>query len=176
MEESKKELTMTRVFDAPRELVYKAWLDPEMVKQWWGPQGVFIPTCELDTKPGGRMYIVMEAGEELGKFKGPQWPMEGEYVELDEPKRIVFKANAINEGKVVLEHTTTVTFEDLPAGKAGENGPPSHKASERQRKTKMTAHVVVTKVLPGSEFAIAGMEQGWHSQFDKLVEFISKQR
>jgi hypothetical protein len=53
----------------------------------------------------------MEAGEELGKFKGTQWPMEGEFVELDEPKKIVFNANAINEGKVILEHQTTVKVE-----------------------------------------------------------------
>jgi len=82
--------------------------------------------------------------------------MEGEFVELDEPKKIVFNANAINEGKVILEHHTTVTFDE-------ENG-----------KTRMKVHVVVTKVLPGSEFAIAGMGQGWNQQFDRLVEFIKK--
>lgn len=156
MEKSKKELTITRVFDAPQDIVYKAWTDPKKVEQWWGPKGVFIPVCEVDAKPGGRIYIVMEAGEELGKFKGTQWPMEGEFVELDEPKMIVFNANAINEGKVILEHQTTVTFHE-------ENGG-----------TTMKVHVVVTKVLPGSDFAIAGMEGGWNQQFDKLVEFIKQ--
>jgi uncharacterized protein YndB with AHSA1/START domain len=154
MEEGKKELTLTREFDAPAALVYKAWTDEKLVAKWWGPQGVFTPVCEVDARPGGKINIVMEAGEELGEFKGTQWPMDGEFVELDEPKKIVFKANAINEGKVILEHQTTVTFHE-------ENG-----------KTTMKVHVVVTKVLPGSEFAIAGMEQGWNSQFDKLVKFI----
>jgi len=154
MEKRKKELNMTRVVDAPREMAFKAWIDPKQIAQWWGPDGVFIPVCEVDAKPGGRIYIVMEAGEKLGKFKGTQWPMEGTFVEIDEPKKIVFNANAINEGKVVLEHQTTVTFDE-------ENG-----------KTTMKVHVVVTKVLPGSEFAIAGMEQGWNSQFDKLVKFL----
>jgi uncharacterized protein YndB with AHSA1/START domain len=83
-----------------------------MVEQWWGPNGVFTPICEVNAEPGGRIYIVMEAEEELGKFKGTQWPMEGEFVELDEPKKIVFNANAINEGKVILEHQTTVTFDE----------------------------------------------------------------
>jgi uncharacterized protein YndB with AHSA1/START domain len=151
-----KEFTITRVFDAPREMVYKAWTDPKMIEKWWGPKGVFIPICEIEAKIGGRIYIVMEAGEELGKAKGMQWPMEGEFVELDEPKKIVFNANAINEGKVYFEHQTTVTLDE-------ENG-----------KTTMKVHVVVTKSLPGSEYAIAGMEQGWNSQFDKLEEFINK--
>lgn len=150
------QLVITRIFDAPRELVWKAWTEPEIMEKWWGPRGVFIPVCQMDARPGGRIYIVMEAGEELGKFKGTQWPMEGKFVELDKPKKIVFNANAINEGKVILEHQTTATFEE-------ENG-----------KTTMMVHVVVTKALPGSEFAIAGMEQGWNSQFDKLVEFIKK--
>jgi uncharacterized protein YndB with AHSA1/START domain len=165
MNDTQKELKMTRVFDAPAELVYKAWTDPKLVSQWWGPQGVFTPVCEVDARPGGKIKIVMEAGEELGDFKGTQWPMEGEFVELDEPRKIVFTSNAIDKGKVILEHRTTVTFEE-------ENDPSSHEASKGQRKTKMTVHVVVTKVLPGSEFAIAGMEQGWNSQFDKLVKFI----
>jgi uncharacterized protein YndB with AHSA1/START domain len=96
----------------------------------------------------------MEAGETMGPFKGTQWPMDGEYVEVDEPNKIVFTANAIDKGKVILEQQTTVTFEE-------QNG-----------KTTLKVDVVVTKVLPGSEFAIAGMEQGWNQQFDKLVEFV----
>jgi|SRR6266581_9318749 len=156
MEDTKKELTIVREFDAPRELVFKAWTDPKLVTQWWGPKGVFTPVCEVDARPGGLINIVMEAGEELGKFKGTQWPMQGEFVEVDEPKKIVFNANAINEGKVILEHRTTVIFDEVDG------------------KTKMTVYVVVTKALPGSEYAIAGMEQGWNSQFDKLGEFLQK--
>lgn len=153
MNDTHKELTMVREFDAPAELVFKCWTDPELIKEWWGPQGIIIPVSEVDARPGGKMNIVMEAGEELGEFKGTQWPMQGEFVEIEKPKKIVFTANAINEGKVVLEHRTTVTFEE-------QNG-----------KTTMNVHIVVTKVLPGSEFAIAGMEQGWNQQLDKLVKF-----
>lgn len=154
MEENKKELTMTRTLDAPIDRVYKAWIDPKLVEQWWGPQGVIIPVCEMDVKVGGRIYIVMEAGEEMGDFKGTQWPMEGTFVELDEPHKIVFNANAINDGKVILEQQTTITFE------------------EKDNKTNMNVHVVVTKIFPGAEFAISGMEQGWNQQLDKLVDFI----
>lgn len=156
MNDTHKELTWTRTFDVSPELVYKAWTDENLVKQWWGPHGVFNPICELDPKVGGKIHIVMEAGEELGAAKGMQWPMTGEFIELDEPKKIAFTANAINDGKETLQHTTTVLFDGVDG------------------KTKMTVHTVVTKVLPGMEFAIQGMEQGWSSQFDKLAEFIKK--
>jgi uncharacterized protein YndB with AHSA1/START domain len=150
-----KELTFVREYDAPRETVFKAWTDPKLVAEWWGPEGVFNPVCELDVRPGGLIHIVMEAGESMGKFKGTQWPMKGKYEEIDEPAKIVFSGTAIDAGKEVLENLTTVTFE------------------EKDGKTKMTVHTKVTKVLPGSEFAIAGMEQGWNSQFNKLGKFLA---
>lgn len=158
MTEAKKELVIERIYDAPREVVFNAWTDPELVKQWWGPEGVFIPVCELDVRPGGSIHIVMEAGESLGSFKGTKWPMKGTYVEIVEPSKIVFKANAIDKGKVILEDLTTVTFEEV-----GE-------------KTKMRIHAQITKTLPGSEFAVAGMEQGWNSQSDKLGKFLEARK
>jgi uncharacterized protein YndB with AHSA1/START domain len=149
-----KEFVIVREYDAPREKVFKAWTDPELVTQWWGPEGVFTPICEVDARPGGFIHIVMEAGETLGDYKGTQWPMEGKFEEVKEPSKIVFTSNAVNEGKEFFQHRTTVTFD------------------EKDGKTKMTVHVAVTKLLPGSEFAVAGMEQGWNSQFDKLGKFL----
>ena len=166
MADTHKELTIVREYDAPRETVFKAWTDPKLVTQWWGPEGVFTPICEVDARPGGLIHIVMEAGETLGKFKGTQWPMKGKFEEIEAPSKIVFTANAIDNGKEILEHKTTVTLEEV-------GNPPSPEATEGHR-TKMTVHVVVTKILPGSEFAIAGMEQGWNSQFDKLGKFLAK--
>ena len=68
----------------------------------------------------------------------------------------MFTANAINEGKEILEHRTTVTLE------------------EKEVKTKMTVQVVVTRALSGLGFALVGMEQGWRQQFDKLEKFLAK--
>lgn len=98
----------------------------------------------------------MEAGEELGEHKGTQWPMEGTFEEVEEPAKLVFISNAVNEGKELFKHRTTVTFD------------------EKDGKTTMHVHVAVFNIQPGSEFAIAGMEQGWNSQFDKLGEFMKK--
>ncbi len=156
MEENKKELTIERTYDAPRDLVFKAWIDPKMVAQWWGPRGVTNPTCEWEARPGGNIHIVMLAGEELGPMKGQEWPMTGEFQEIEEPKKIVFTSKAIMDDKPILENLVTVTFE------------------EQDGKTKMTAHIVVTKATPEAEMPLKGMEMGWNQTLDKLGEFLKK--
>lgn len=155
-EESKKELTLTRIFDAPRDLVFKAWTDPVLVQQWWGPRGVTNPTCEWEARPGGNIHIVMLAGEELGSFKGQEWPMTGEFKEVQEPEKLVFSSNAIVDDKEVMQHLTTVTLE------------------EEDGKTHMTVHIVVTKTTPEAAGPLQGMEMGWNQQLDKLGEFLQK--
>lgn len=152
--EEKKELTLTRSFDADRETVWKYWTDPKLVQQWWGPTGVTNPTCEWDAVPQGKIHIVMLAGSELGPMAGQEWPMTGTFEELQKPEKIVFLSEAIMNGKSVLETRTIVTFED-------ENG-----------KTKMTVHIEVTKTTPEAAGPLQGMEMGWNQQLDKLVQNI----
>ena len=62
-----KELVITREFDAPRERVWKAWTDPEMVKRWWGPEGFTAPSIMIDLRVGGRYIFAMQGppGSEL---------------------------------------------------------------------------------------------------------------
>jgi uncharacterized protein YndB with AHSA1/START domain len=156
MNDTKKDLTMTREFDARRELVWRAWTDPELLKEWWGPNGVTNPTCEWEARPGGKIHIVMLAGAELGPMAGQEWPMTGEIKEVDKPSRLVFTANALQDGRAILEHITTVTLE------------------EEGNKTKMTVRVRVTMTTPEATGPLAGMEQGWNQQLDKLVTFIEK--
>lgn len=70
----RKDIVLERTYDAPVELVWKAWTDAEMLRQWWGPDKTFVPTCEVDATVGGRIHVVMEAGEEMGKY-GPKAKM-----------------------------------------------------------------------------------------------------
>lgn len=156
MDNTQKELTMTREFDAPRELVFKAWTDPELVKQWWGPDGVNNEVEEWDVKPGGSLHLTMVAGPELGELAGQRWPMSGQFEEVSAPEKLVFTGNAIVDDKEVLQHLTTVTLE------------------ENDGKTRMTVHVQVTKTTPEAAGPLAGMEQGWNQQLDKLVTFVKK--
>ncbi len=156
MEESKKELTLERTFDAPRDLVFKAWTDPEMVKEWWGPNGVTNTVNKWETYPGGNIDLVMLAGEELGPMSGQKWPMTGEFKEIEEPNKLVFIGNAIVDGKEVLQHLATVTFE------------------EDGDKTHMKVHIVVTIATPEAAGPLSGMEMGWNMQLDKLGTFLQK--
>lgn len=145
-----KELTLTRIYDAPREKVWEYWTNPELIQKWWGPKGVSNPTCIWEAKPEGEIHIVMLAGEELGSLKGQEWPMTGKFVEVQKPERLVFTANAIQDEKAILEHRTTVSL------------------TEQDGKTHVTVHIQVTMTTPEAEGPLKGMEQGWNEQLDKL--------
>lgn len=99
---SRREVAITRIFDAPRELVFKAWTDPKHLAQWWGPKGFTLPGCEMDFRPGGAYRFVMRGPD------GNDYPFHGVYLEIAEPERIVF--TAIIDDAPGNELVTTATF------------------------------------------------------------------
>jgi uncharacterized protein YndB with AHSA1/START domain len=149
-----KELNIERTLEAPLLNVWQAWTDPAKLQQWWGPKGVTNPTCEWEAKPGGKIYIVMLAGPELGGMAGQEWPMRGEFKEVETMKKLVFTSNALADGKEILQNVNTVTFE------------------EKDGKTVMRLNVIVTMVTPEAKFALSGMDMGWTQQTDKLEAFV----
>ena len=154
-----RELTITRTFDAPHELVWRAWTDQKTLKRWWGPRGVTNPVCVWEARPGGRIEIVMLAGKELGNFAGQRWPMKGTFREVTPQSRIVYTSEAIDDVKeILLETETTVELKEISG------------------KTEMRLHIVVTKAGPKAEFALQGMETGWNQSIDKLGEELEAQR
>ncbi|MDE1873809.1 MAG: SRPBCC domain-containing protein [Candidatus Micrarchaeota archaeon] len=157
MEKPIRELTITRTFDAPRELVWKAWTDQELVRKWWGPQGVTNPTCVWEARTDGKIDIVMLAGKELGPAAGMRWPMNGAFREVTPQSRLVFTSNAIDDNQeALLENVVTVDLQDMGG------------------KTKMTIHIAVTKAVPGkTENMLGGMAAGWNQQTDKLVAMVN---
>ncbi len=156
MQEAKRELTLTRNFDAPIQKVWKYWTDTSLLQQWWGPNGVTNPTCVFEVKPGGKIDIVMLAGEELGPMKGQRWPMKGEVKEVEAPNKLVFTGQAIVNDEPVLENLVTVNL------------------VQEGDKTKLTIHISVTKTTPEAAGPLQGMEMGWNQQLDKLVKFVEK--
>lgn len=80
---SGNEYTLTRMFDAPRLLVWRAWTTPAMLGQWFGPHGFTCPVCQVDLRVGGRYRIVMRSPE------GKDYPLRGSYLEIAEPERLV---------------------------------------------------------------------------------------
>ena len=80
---AERKLALTRILNAPRNLVFKAWTDPKQLAQWWGPTGFTNPLCELDLRVHGEIRIDMRAPD------GTVYPMSGAYVEIVEPERLV---------------------------------------------------------------------------------------
>ena len=146
-----RELTIVRIFDAPRALVWQAWTDPKMMTRWWGPKGFDNPVCELDVKVGGALRIVMRG------IDGTEHPMKGLFQEIAPPERLVFTGIAVDEsGKHLLEGVTTVTLEE-------QNG-----------KTKLTLHTRAVGKVPQAEFMLGGMEQGWTESIDRLEHLLAR--
>ena len=91
---AKKDIVVTRVFDAPVELVWKAWTDPQHVMRWWGPIGFTSPTCEMDVRVGGTSLVCMRSPE------GQDLYLTWAYREIDPMRRIEFIQNlADKDGK-----------------------------------------------------------------------------
>jgi len=63
----RRELVITQVLDAPREVVFKAWIDPKQMAKWWGPKGFTNPVCEMDVRPGGSLRVVMRGPDKEDK-------------------------------------------------------------------------------------------------------------
>ncbi|TMD43685.1 MAG: SRPBCC domain-containing protein [Chloroflexi bacterium] len=143
-----KEVTMTRTLAAPRETVFNAWTDPKQVARWWGPADWTNPVCEIDARPGGRIHIVMRGPDPWGDN-----PMDGQFQEVVTPERLVFRTSAIPDGNghPQLETLNTVTFE------------------ERDGQTTVHVTIVVLRSTPEAAPALAGMEEGWKQQLDKLA-------
>jgi uncharacterized protein YndB with AHSA1/START domain len=153
---SKADLVITRIFDAPRALVWKAWTDPKQIEQWWGPHGFTNPLCEWNARPGGAILVHM-CGP-AGSIFDMVMPMKGMFHEVAAPGRLVFTSTALEDaaGKPQLETLNSITFEEY-------NG-----------KTLLTLHAKVVKAAPAAAGAIAGMEQGWTQSLEKLTAFLEE--
>jgi uncharacterized protein YndB with AHSA1/START domain len=116
-------MVVSRVFDAPRELVWKAWTDPKYVMQWWGPKGFTAPFCQMDFRVGGKFLYCMRAPD------GQEFWNGGEYHEIVPYEKIVSsmyfsdaKGNKVEPEHYGIEHEAienvhdVILFEDLGNG------------------------------------------------------------
>jgi uncharacterized protein YndB with AHSA1/START domain len=142
-------VTLTRVFDAPRALVFKAWTDPKMLARWWGPHHFTNPVCEVDLRPGGKIRIDMRGPE------GTVYPMTGVFHEVDKPQRLVFSTTPLDEdGEPMFEVLNTISFE------------------EHEGKTKLTVQARVVKTTAVAAQYLDGMEAGWTQSLERLEEIL----
>jgi uncharacterized protein YndB with AHSA1/START domain len=146
-----REVTITRLIDAPRRLVFQAWTDPQHLAQWWGPKGFSNPVCEVDLRPGGSLRIVMRAPD------GTDYPMIGTFREVIKPERLVFTNGPVDaNGNLLLEGLTTVTF------------------AEQGGKTLLTVHTRAVALVDYAARYLQGMDAGWSQSIDKLAAYVER--
>jgi uncharacterized protein YndB with AHSA1/START domain len=144
---SELEVELTRVFDAPRQLVFEAHSKPEHMKRWWGPRGTTMVGCEMDFRPGGRYRFV------LRKEKGQEYAFRGEYREIVPPERLV----------------QTFEFEGMPGSVAVE----TLTFTERDGKTTLTTTSRMDSIEARDAMLQSGMEAGAAETYDRLEELLA---
>lgn len=162
-ENNGKEFVITRVLQAPRDLVFKLWTEAEHLERWWGPKGLSLSVAKLDARPGGIFHYIMKSpdgGEMWGKFV---------FREIDRPERISF-VNSFSdaEGRVTpppfddpwpREILNTVTF-------AENNGV----TTVTLRSMPVNATEEEVRVF---QSGFDSMEEGYGGTFDKLAEHLA---
>ncbi len=146
-ESAERELVITRIFDAPRSLVFRAWTEPEHMARWWGPKGFTLPSCKMDLRPGGAYRFHMRSPE------GDDHWSQGVYREVVEPERLVLAGAWTDaDGKPTSPETLlTVTFE------------------EHDGKTKLTLHQAIFESVTARD----SHRGGWNSSLDRLAEYLA---
>ena len=163
-EAASKDFVISRVFDAPRELVWKAATEPERLKQWWGPKGFKVLVAKVDLRAGGTYHYGMAAPNGT--------PMWGKFVyrEVVPPQRLVFVNSFSDEAGNVTRHPiaagwplqmlTTFTFEELPDGK-----------------TRFTVRSSALDATPEEQAVFDGahnsLRQGWGGTLEQLEHYVA---
>jgi uncharacterized protein YndB with AHSA1/START domain len=140
-----QQVLITRIFDAPRKLVFAAWTDPEQVAQWFGPEHFDTPreSVTIDLRVGGRWALTM-----VQRDSGREAPAEYEIVELDPPRLLVMRAEPMPEFGI---HMATITRVEL---------------HDHGGKTRMT-------LSDGPYTEAGGAEAGWNGAFAKLERLLA---
>lgn len=145
-EPGKHEILMTRDFDAPRALVFKAYTDPTLVSQWWGPKGVTTSVDQMDVKPGGIWRYIQRDPD------GSEYGFHGVYHQITAPERLVYTFEFEGTpGHVLLE---TIIFED-------HNG-----------KTKLIDSLVFQSVEDRDGMLQSGLEAGSEESWDRFDDLL----
>ncbi|GEO37806.1 activator of HSP90 ATPase [Skermanella aerolata] len=151
--ETDRELVLTRDIDAPREKLFRAWTQPELLKQWFAPLPFTTPHAELDVRPGGSSVIVMRGPD------GTDYPNRGVYLEVVENERLV-TTDAFTSAWQPSEKpfmTLILTFEDIGGGR-----------------TRYTARVRHWTVEDREMHEKMGFHEGWGTCADQLAALVAR--
>ena len=144
-------IVITRVFDAPRELVWEAWTDPRHVVHWWGPNGFTTTIEKMDVRPGGVWKQVMHGPD------GTDYPNKSVFTKVVKPERIVYSHGGGKKGGPAAQFEATWTFEAL-----GD-------------KTKVTIHMLFPTASDRDKVVKEyGAIEGGKQTLERLGEYLTK--
>ena len=149
---TERELVLTRLIAAPRAKLYRAWTEPELLKQWFAPLPYTTPVAELDVRAGGSCLVVMRDPD------GNDWPNPGVYLDVVENERLIFTDAYVRAWEPSNKPfmTAIVTFADEEGG------------------TRYTARVLHWTVADRKEHERMGFHQGWGQCADQLAALVAK--
>jgi uncharacterized protein YndB with AHSA1/START domain len=158
--DERTDLMLDRVLNAPRERVWRAWTEPERLKQWWCPKPWRVEECRIDLRPGGELFTLMR-----GPKAGEEHAVAGCYLEIAPPERIVFtlvlqkafRPAPLGEG--AFRFTARITFSDAGDGK-----------------TLYRAHVMHANAEDRDAHARMGFTEGWAAAAAQLDELLAATR
>ncbi|MGZ7047748.1 MAG: SRPBCC family protein [Methanobacterium sp.] len=160
-ESGKQELFIEREFDAPRDLVWKVWTDPDMFVQWWGPKDFTAPVARMDLRVGGEYFSCMRSPD------GQDFCSKGVYREIVPSKRLVMTDSFADKEGNKVSATHYGLGEDFPMQMLIKVT-----LEEEGDKTKFTLEHSDVKNLSDTE--LKDMTQGWNETLDKLAEYLAK--
>lgn len=152
---------ISRVFDAPRELVFEAWTNPEHVAQWWGPNEFTNPVCKLDVRPGGAYRLVTRSAD------GVDFAARGVFVEVVKPERLVMTMDC-------TEHPPEWHDMVNPNRPKGQNNPAGELIlavtfEDLGGKTKLTVLTQFESAAIRDAMVKMGLNEGWSQSLDRLA-------
>lgn len=156
-----REIVIARTFDAPRELVWEAWTNPEHFVHWWGPFPTVNPVCEMDLRPGGKFRWVMLSPE------GMQFPLTGVYSEIVKPERIVYTQSLA--GNPPAWHDKLNELRGAPKGTLVPDAVVTVTFGEAAGKTQLTITTLFDSSFTAEAFRGMQMVQGWGMSLDRLA-------
>ena len=149
MRKRESTVSLTRVFDAPRERVFAAWTDARQLERWFGPRGFTLHSAEADPRPGGMFRLCLRSPQ------GKDYWVRGLYREVVAPERLVISCTAEDEkGIPRLEEIISVSFAD-------EGG-----------RTRLSLNATAGGTGPEAEAMMAGMPRGWNQTVSRLDEHL----
>lgn len=160
---AERRVILGRDFNAPPELVFRAWTDSAALARWWGPQGFDTEVVENDLRPGGHYHFIMRDGT-------GEYPVRGQYVEISQPTRLVmtddcscmpeawlaeYAADALARGEPIV-NTSILTLEPLEGGR-----------------TRMRLEIICVSDTLRDGLVASGMNEGFGQSFEKLESLLA---